>query len=115
MIYNGARIALSERANELASLRILGFTRPEISVLLLGEQAVLTLIAIPFGYLLGYAACALLARNLQTELYRLPLWIKATTYAWSFIIVVLSAFLSALLVRRKLDRLDLVAVLKSRE
>ncbi|HET9838787.1 MAG TPA: FtsX-like permease family protein [Candidatus Angelobacter sp.] len=115
MIYNGARIALSERANELASLRILGFTRREISVLLLGEQAALTLMAIPFGFLLGYAACALLARNLQTELYRLPLWIKATTYAWSFIIVVLSAFFSALLVRRKLDRLDLVAVLKSRE
>jgi putative ABC transport system permease protein len=63
MIYNGARIALSERANELASLRVLGFTRLEISVLLLGEQAALTLMAVPFGYLLGYAACALLARK----------------------------------------------------
>ncbi len=115
MIYNAARIALSERTSELASLRILGFTRREISVLLLGEQAVLTLLAIPFGYLLGYAVCALLAQQLQTELYRLPLLIKAATYAWSFIIVAVSAFFSGLLVQRKLNRLDLVAVLKSRE
>lgn len=115
MIYNAARIALAERANELASLRILGFTRREISVLLLGEQAVLTLLAIPLGYLLGYAVCALLAQRLQTELYRLPLLIKMATYAWSFIIVAVSAFFSGLLVQKKLNRLDLVAVLKSRE
>jgi putative ABC transport system permease protein len=75
----------------------------------------LTLLAIPLGYLLGYATCALLAHALQTELYRMPLWIKAATYAWSFIIVAVSAFFSGMLVRRKLDRLDLVAVLKSRE
>jgi len=115
IVYNGARIALSERANEMASLRILGFTRREIAVLLLGEQAVLTLLAIPFGYLLGYAVCVLLAARLQTELYRLPVYVKLATYLWSFVIVGLSALFSGWLVRRRLDRLDLVSVLKSRE
>ncbi|HYL93592.1 MAG TPA: ABC transporter permease, partial [Alphaproteobacteria bacterium] len=115
MVYNGARIALSERANEMASLRILGFTRREIAFLLLGEQALITLAAIPFGYALGYAVCLFLAARLQTELYRLPVYIQLATYLWSFVIVGLSALFSGLLVRRKLDRLDLVAVLKSRE
>ena len=115
MIYNGARIALSERANELASLRILGFTRREVSFLLLGEQAVMTLMAIPFGFLAGYAVCALLAQKLQTELYRMPLAVRPSSYAWSFIIVAVSAIFSGLLVRRRLDRLDLVSVLKARE
>lgn len=115
MIYNGARIALAERANELASLRILGFTRGEVSSLLLGEQAVFTVTAIPFGYLLGYAVCALLSQKIQTELYRMPLAVRGSSYAWAFIILAVSAVFSALLVRRKLNRLDLVAVLKSRE
>ena len=115
IVYNGARIALSERANEMASLRILGFTRREIAFLLLGEQAVLTLLAIPLGYLLGYAVCLLLAARLQTELYRLPVHVKMATYLWSFVIVGLSALLSGWLVRSRLDRLDLVSVLKSRE
>jgi putative ABC transport system permease protein len=115
MIYNGARIALSERARELATLRILGFTRQEISSILLGEQALITLTALPFGFLAGYGFCALLAARLQTELYRMPLVVRPTSYAWAFLVVLFSAVLSGILVSRRIAHLDMISVLKSRE
>lgn len=115
MVYNAARIALSERGRELASLRVLGFTRGEVAVLLLGEQALLTLLAIPLGWLIGYEICALLAQQYQWELFRLPLVVRSDNYAFAFLIVILAALLSGLVVRRRLDRLDLVEVLKTRE
>lgn len=115
IVYNNSRIALSERGNELASLRVLGFTRREVGVILLGEQAALTAVAIPLGWLLGYGICALLARLMDTELYRIPLIISARTYAWAGLIVALAAIVSGLLVARRLATLDLVAVLKTRE
>jgi len=115
MIYNGARIALSERANELATLRILGFTRQEITFILLGEQAILAALALPFGFAAGYGLCALLSVRLQTELYRMPLIIESSSYAWAFLIVVACAVISGALIRRRLAELDIVSVLKSRE
>jgi putative ABC transport system permease protein len=115
MIYNGARIALSERANELATLRILGFTRREITFILLGEQAFLTAAALPFGFAAGYGLCAWLSARLETELYRMPLVIQSSSYAWAFLIVLCSAALSGLLISKRLARLDIISVLKSRE
>lgn len=115
LVYNVARIALSERGRELASLRVLGFTRGEIGVMLLGEQALLTGAAVPLGMLLGYGTSALLSRAYQWELYRLPLVITPTTYLFAAGTVLIAAAASALLVRRRLNRLDLIAVLKTRE
>lgn len=115
VVYNAARIALSERRRELASLRVLGFSRGEISAILLGELAVLTLVAVPVGLLAGYGFAALMVHFFETELYRFPLAVSARTYAASAAVVLLAATLSGLLVRRKLDHLDLVEVLKSRE
>lgn len=115
VVYNGARIALSERANTLASLRVLGFTRDEVSAVLLGEQALLTLIGIPLGLFIGYLLCGWLTLLLQTDFYRLPLVISTRTYAWSAAAVALAAVLSGVAVAWRVRRLDLVAVLKSRE
>lgn len=115
MLYNGARIALAERGHELASLRVLGFTRAEIGVMLLGEQAILTLIAIPVGFALGYGIAGLLTVAVDTELIRFPLLISRKTYALTFLVITGSAFLSGFLVRWRLRNLDLVAVLKTRE
>ena len=115
MVYNGSRIALSERGHELASLRVLGFTRAEIAVMLLGEQAILTLIAIPVGFALGYGIAGLLTVAVDTELIRFPLLISRKTYAVSFLVIAASALLSGFLVRWRLRNLDLVAVLKTRE
>ncbi|MBP7779515.1 MAG: ABC transporter permease [Acidobacteria bacterium] len=115
VIYNGARIALSERGRELASLRVLGFTRAEVAVLLFGEQALVTLLAIPVGWLLGYALSAAVVVGLTTETYRIPLVISGRTYALAAAITLVAAVASGLIVRRRLDRLDLVAVLKTRE
>ena len=115
MVYNGARIALSERGRDLASLRVLGFTQGEIGIMLLGEQAILTAAAVPLGFAIGYGICALMPLWLNTELYRLPLVINRSTYAVAFIVVVLAAFVSGLLVRWRLRHLDLVEVLKTRE
>jgi putative ABC transport system permease protein len=113
VVYNGARIALSERGNELATLRVLGFTRREVTVILLGEQAILTLGAVPIGFGVGYGVCWLLARVLDTELYRFPLVLRAPTFAFAFVVVAAAA--SGLLVARRLRHLDLIAVLKTRE
>ncbi len=115
VVYNGARVSLSERGRELASLRVLGFSQREVAVLLLGEQAIVTLLAIPFGCLLGYSLAAAVASGLQTELYRIPLIVSFRTYLWAASATVISAFLSGLIVRRRLDRMNLIEVLKTRE
>ncbi len=115
VVYNSARIALSERGRDLASLRVLGFTRGEISYILLGELGVLTLAAIPIGFLIGRGLCAYLIVAMQSELYRVPLILEQSTYAFAATVVIVSACISGLIVRRKLDHLDLVAVLKTKE
>lgn len=115
VIYNTARIALSERGNELASLRVLGFTPNEVAVILLGEQGVLTLAAIPLGFALGAAVCWLLVERLSTELYRIPLVFRAETFVFAAGVVALAALGSGVLVARRLRRLDLISVLKTRE
>jgi len=115
VVYNSARVALSERSRELASLRVLGFTRGEISYILLGELGVLTLAALPVGFLIGRALGAYMISNLQTDLFRIPLVFEPATYSFAATVVLISAAVSGMIVRRKLDRLDLVAVLKTRE
>ena len=115
VVYNGARIALSERGNELAALRVLGFTRHEVAVILLGEQGVLTLAAVPVGFGLGSGVCWLLARRLTTELYRIPFVLTRENFGFAFVVVTVAALLSGALVVRRLRQLDLVAVLKTRE
>lgn len=113
--YNAARIALSERGRELATLRVLGFTRAEISYILLSETALLTFVALPLGCALGYALARLIVGAFETELYRVPFVIEPSTYGWAIVIGIAATLASALLVRARLDRLDLIAVLKTRE
>ena len=115
MVYNSARVALSERGHELASLRVLGFTQREVSVMLLGEQALLTLAAMPLGFAIGLGICALLAQLMNTELYRMPLVVSGQTYAFAFLVIAGAVGLSGLLILRRLYNLDLVSVLKTRE
>jgi putative ABC transport system permease protein len=115
VVYNGARITLSERSHELASLRVLGFTRGEIGWMLLGEQALLAAASIPVGFLLGYGICGLLVYSMQSELYRMPLVISGRTYAYTALIIGVASGISAALIVRRVRHLDLVAVLKARE
>lgn len=115
VVYNTARISLSERSRELASLRVMGFTRGEISGILLGELGIVALAAIPFGLALGHFFSWLAVVALTTDLFRIPFIILPSTYAFGACIVLGAALVSGLIVRRKLDHLDLVAVLKSRE
>jgi putative ABC transport system permease protein len=115
VVYNTARITLTERSRELASMRVLGFTRGEISYILLGELALLTLVAIPPGLLLGRGLCAYIAMAIGSDLYRMPLILEPDTYAFAALVVLIAAVVSGLLVRRRLDRLDLIEVLKTKE
>ncbi|MDZ4164596.1 MAG: FtsX-like permease family protein [Smithellaceae bacterium] len=115
VVYNSARIALSERSRELSSLRVLGYTRGEISYILLGELGLITLLAIPLGFFIGYWLCAYIAQALVSDLYRVPLVIELKTYSLAAAVVLASASVSGLIVRHKLDHLDLVEVLKTRE
>jgi putative ABC transport system permease protein len=115
VVYNAARIALAERGRELASLRVLGLTRGEISWILLGELGLVTLLAIPLGWLVGLGLCAYMSTTWQIDLFRMPFAVEPRTFAFAATVVLLAAGGSSLLVRRKLDHLDLVAVLKTRE
>ena len=115
VVYNSARVSLSERERELASLRVLGFTRAEISLILLGELALVTVAALPVGALIGFGLGRLIMTVFNNEVYRLSFTVSAATVAWSFLIVIVAAVASGLAVRRRLDRLDLVGVLKTRE
>jgi len=115
VVYNSARIALSERGRELASLRVLGFTQGEIAYILLGELAVLTLAAIPAGFLVGMGLVEILVLAFESDLYRLPLILTPSNYAMGATVVVVSALISGWLIWHRLGKLDLVAVLKTRE
>lgn len=115
LAYNGARIQLSERARELASLRILGFTRAEVSYVLLGETAALALAAQPVGWLIGAGIAWSMVHGFESDLYRIPLVLTPAMFATASLISLGATLAAALLVRRRLDRADLVAVMKTRE
>ena len=115
VVYNAARVSLSERSRELASLRVLGFTRAEISLILMGELALLTLVALPVGGLFGYSLSAAIVGMIDSEVYRFPLYVSRQAVALSFLGIIAATIFSGLVVRRRLDHLDLVAVLKIRE
>jgi putative ABC transport system permease protein len=115
VVYNNARIALAERTWELASLRVLGFTRAEVSGLLLGEMAISIAIALPLGMALGYGLVHIVSGLVTSDQFLFPVVIRPATYAWAGLAVLTSGGASALVVRRRIDRLDMVAALKTRE
>lgn len=115
VIYNSARISLSERGRDLATLRVLGMTRLETAYILLSEVGLLVVVALPLGCVVGYLLAAMLTASFATELFRIPLLIEASTYGAAILLALASTAVSAAFVRRRLDGLDLIAVLKTRE
>ncbi len=115
VIYNTARIALSERGRELATLRVLGLTRGEVAYILFGEMTVIILMAIPVGLFIGYLMVLGMAQSMDTELFRIPVIVEKTTYGLSVIIVALSSVLSFYLVWRQVENIDLVSAQKGIE
>ncbi len=115
VVYNNARIALSERSRELATLRVIGFTRGEITGILIGELGIVTFLALPLGLGLGHLFCYLLSFKMDTEMYRIPFVVDPSTYATAVVVVILAAIASSLVVRKRLHTLDLISVLKTRE
>ncbi len=115
VVYNNARIALAERSWELASLRVLGFTRGGVSALLLGELAIVIAVALPLGMLAGWGLVHLIVELLRSDQFFFPVTIRPRTYAWAGLAVLAAGVASALVVRRRIDRIDMVAALKTRE
>ena len=115
VIYNALRVSMAERERELASLRVLGFSRGDVSYILLGEAGFLTLAAIPLGLLAGVGMAWGISLAMSTDYYRLPFVIFAETYGYAVLVLVLITLASGFIVRRRIDSLDLVAVLKTRE
>jgi putative ABC transport system permease protein len=115
VVYNNARIAFAERGRELASLRVLGFTRGETAFILLGELIALTLLALAPGFLIGAGMCWLLTQGMQTDIYRVPLILTPDTFAMAALVVLVATLLSAALIWRNLSRLDMVQALKAAE
>jgi putative ABC transport system permease protein len=115
VVYNSARIALSERSRDLATLRVIGFTHREVAAVLIGELALLTLMALPVGLAIGSFLAKVIVTAASTESVRMPLVLTARTYAMAVLIVLLSAGFSFAVVSRRLHRLDLLGVLKARD
>jgi putative ABC transport system permease protein len=115
VVYNHARISFAEQSRDLATLRVLGFTNGEVTSILLGELAILTVAALLPGCLIGWGLAAMLVWGMETELYRIPMVIEPATYWFAMFVVVVAAFLSGLVMLRKIWALDMVSVLKARE
>jgi putative ABC transport system permease protein len=115
VVYNNARIALSLRSRDLASLRVLGFHPHEVSLLLLGEMAIQVLVALPFGMFFGKLFVLGLASTVDPETFRLPVVITTWSYGLAVLVALGASVVSALFVRRQVDNLDLIGVLKTRE
>jgi putative ABC transport system permease protein len=115
VIYNSARISLSERARDLASLRVLGFRRSEVAYILLGEQALLVILSLPLGIWAGIELWRFLIGQFSTELFTIPFFVDPRVPAQGVLVVAAAAAGTALLIRRRVDRLDLVRALKTRE
>jgi putative ABC transport system permease protein len=115
VVYNSARIALSERGRELASLRVLGFTTNEVAGMLLGEQAAVLVLALPVGVLVGAAFSFALARGFESERFHFPYVMTLHSQVLATGIVTAAAVLAGLVVRRRVRRLDMVAALRTRE
>jgi len=115
VVYNAARIQLSERAREFASLRVLGFTKGEVSHVLLLELGLLVAAAIPLSWVIGYGFAWATVQGFESDLYSIPFIIESNTYAYATLLVVLSAGTSAFLVRRRIETLNLIQALKTRE
>ena len=115
VVYNLARISLSEQGREMASLRVLGFSRGEVSMLLLTEIAVVTLLAQPLGWIVGYWLALAMVSSFSSEIFTMPLVLGPEVFVYSTGVVIAAAALSGFIVRRRIDRLDMIAVLKTRE
>jgi putative ABC transport system permease protein len=115
IVYNSARISLSERQRELATLRVVGFTRREVAAVLVGELAILTLVALPPGLLIGSGFATAIIQSVNTEFVRVPVILNLSNYALAVLVIAVASFLSAALASRRLNELDLVGVLKARE
>jgi putative ABC transport system permease protein len=115
VVYNHARISFAEQSRDLATLRVIGFTNGEVTTLLLGELAILTVAALPPGCAIGWGLAAMLVWGLDTENYRIPLVIEPSTYWFAMLVVVIASLFSGMSMLRKTWALDLVSVLKARE
>ena len=96
-------------------MRVLGFTKAEVGYILIGELMLLTILAIPLGFVIGYGLCQYLVSNLQTDLYRVPLIIDDANYTYAAVVVIVSSLISSILIWRNIKKLDLIAVLKTKE
>ena len=115
VVYNNAQISLAERARELATLRVIGFTRREVGAVLIIELVTLALIALPLGLLLGTFFSIVILQQVNTETVRLPIIFTTQNYALAALIVIIASSASALMVLRKLDQLNLIGALRAPE
>ena len=115
VVYNFSRIALSEQGRELASLRVLGFTNREVAGVLFAELAAVVLLAQPVGWLIGYSIALAMVAAFSSDIYRVPLVMGREVFATASLIVLAAALVSAFAIRGRINNLDMIEVLKTRE
>jgi putative ABC transport system permease protein len=115
VVYNSGRITLSERGREFASLRVLGFTKREVSMIMIGQQTAIVLLGMPIGFVIGYMLNISLARAYATELFRLPFEFSTQSLGYAAIVVLSAAVFSNIFIIKRIYNLDIIEVLKTRE
>jgi putative ABC transport system permease protein len=115
VVYNSARISLSERVRELASMRMLGYSRFDAAYVLAGELWLLGLLALPIGFALGYGVAFMMTEGTASEMFRLPLHLEPRAFGYAALVVVVTLAVSTLAVARQLFSVDIVSVLKARD
>ena len=115
IVYNSARIAFAERERDLASLRVIGFTKGETAFVLLGELALVTLLALPLGSVIGYYLAIAISEGYSTDIYQIPATFSPESYGVASLAVIIAAVISGWLIKRDIDQVDMVAALKSKQ
>ncbi len=115
IIYNTTTISIMERKRELASLRIMGFTNKKVSELIFNENTAVSVMGLIVGMPLGRFMGVQMLNYVPEDMMSLPLVIFPKTYVLAAVTVALFVILAQMANMRRISRMDLVEVMKSRE
>ena len=115
VLYNLTNINIEERIREIASLKVLGFTRHEVDAYVFREIALLAVFGALFGLVLGTYLEGFVVQTAEIDLVMFGRAIHAPSYWFAFGLTLVFSLLVYVAMRPKLKNIDMVESLKSVE
>ena len=115
VLYNLTNINIEERIREIASLKVLGFTRHEVDAYVFREIALLAVFGAFFGLVLGTYLEGFVVQTAEIDLVMFGRAIHAPSYWFAFGLTLVFSLLVYVAMRPKLKNIDMVESLKSVE